>query len=70
MARVKKAEIAFDDLLTFVTGKEDISTRILKIKSTDPDAPESVRLSYSYPLVEKADQDGFENAAGEFVAYA
>lgn len=72
MARTKKLEISvpFEDLLAFVQGKEDIATRIVKIKSTDPDAPESIRLSYSYPFVEKADQDGFEGASGEFVAYA
>lgn len=72
MARAKKIESAvlFEDLLAFVQGKESESVRILKIKTTSPDAPESIRLAYSYPLVESGDQDGFETAEGEFVAYA
>lgn len=72
MARAKKSDeptVPFEDLLTFVTSKESDSVRILKILTTD-DAPESVRLAYSFPLVEKADKDGFETVEGEFVAYA
>lgn len=73
MARAKKIDesaVAFEDLLAFIQGKENASVRILKIKTTSADAPEAIRLVYSYPLVESSDQDGFETAEGEFVAYA
>lgn len=72
MARAKKIESAvpFEDLLAFVESKESEQVRVLKIKTSNPDAPESVRLAYSYPLVESGEQDGFETAEGEFVAYA
>lgn len=72
MARAKKideAAVPFEDLLEFVKAKESPSVRILKIKSNASDAPEAVRLAYSYPLVEAGD-DGFETVTGEFVTYA
>ena len=69
MARAKAETVAFDDLLTFLKGKEDISTRVVSVTSSDKDAPAEVRLDYSFPAVSAGD-DGFVNQNGVFVPYA
>lgn len=69
MARAKAETVAFDDLLAFLKGKEDVSTRIISVTSSDKDAPSDIKLSYSYPLVTAGD-DGFIDHNGVFVPYA
>jgi hypothetical protein len=72
MARTKKVEesaIPFEDLLAFVQEQEKDDIRILKIKTSNTIAPDSVRLKFAHPLVEKGDQDGYETVDGEFHAY-
>lgn len=71
MARARKTEetIAFEDLVEFAKSKEDISTRIVKVFTSNTIAPESVRLLFTHPIVEKSNKDGVE-INGEFVEYA
>ena len=69
MARAKAETVAFDDLLSFLKSKEDISTRVIGVTSSDKDAPTEIKLSYSYPAVTAGD-DGFIDHNGVFVPYA
>jgi hypothetical protein len=70
MAKAKTPAVSFEDLLAFIQGKEDISTRITAVTSTDSAAPEVIRLAYSIPFVTAGEQDGFTDQNGVFVAYA
>lgn len=62
--------VPFNELLAWVKAKEAASEeiRVTKILTSDPEAPDHIRLFWSFPATEKG-PDGFEDAAGHFYLY-